>query len=81
MNRKFIRYRWSQFDLAILVFHYLSIALHIYQLAALHLPSLGLVYEPSYAVVRSARPFIMIRLVRLSIHFKLPQNRIENIIK
>ncbi|KAI6201288.1 Sodium leak channel non-selective protein [Aphelenchoides besseyi] len=81
INKDFFRDRWSQFDLALLFFHYLAIGLHCYELMAINFPRLGLNYEQWYGIIRSPRPFIMIRLVRLIVHFKLPKNRIQQIIK
>ncbi|CAJ0584337.1 unnamed protein product, partial [Mesorhabditis spiculigera] len=46
-----------------------------------HLPHLGLPYHDTLAVVRSVRPFIIIRLLRLIINFKLPKHRIEQLLK
>ncbi|KAI6235562.1 Sodium leak channel non-selective protein [Aphelenchoides besseyi] len=81
INKDFFRDRWSQFDLALLFFHYLAIGLHCYELVTINFPRLGLSYEQWYGIIRSPRPFIMIRLVRLIVHFKLPKNRIQQIIK
>ena len=80
-NRKTIRDRWFQFDLALLFFHYLSVALHSYELFAKGFPHWGMTYRPWYGVARSPRPFIMIRLIRSVLRFKLPRNRIQQIIK
>ncbi|KAI1709388.1 ion transport protein [Ditylenchus destructor] len=80
-NAKVIRERWCQFDLALLVFHYLSLILHTYELVSLSMPQLELVYETWYGVIRSPRPFIMVRLIRSVLRFKLPKNRIQQIIK
>ncbi|KAI6241045.1 Sodium leak channel non-selective protein [Aphelenchoides fujianensis] len=52
INKNLFRDRWSQFDLALLVFHYLAIALHIFELVATNFPGLGLVYEQWYGINR-----------------------------
>uniref|UniRef100_A0A915EF33 Ion transport domain-containing protein n=1 Tax=Ditylenchus dipsaci TaxID=166011 RepID=A0A915EF33_9BILA len=80
-NTKTIRDRWCQFDLALLFFHYLSMVFHTYELITVLFPQLGFVYASWYGVVRSPRPFIMVRLIRSVLRFKLPKNRIQQIIK
>ncbi|CAD5216869.1 unnamed protein product [Bursaphelenchus okinawaensis] len=81
MSKAYLRDRWSQFDLALLIIHYVTVLLHIYELVTRAFPGLGLVYKTWYGLLRSLRPFVMIRLVRLLIRFKLPKNRIQQIIK
>ncbi|EYC27831.1 hypothetical protein Y032_0008g206 [Ancylostoma ceylanicum] len=77
----YLRARWSQFDLFMLLMHVLSCALHCYELFTILVPSLGLVYRPWFGVIRSPRPFIMLRFIRSLVRFKLPKNRIKQIIK
>uniref|UniRef100_A0A0K0D1K9 Transporter, cation channel family protein n=1 Tax=Angiostrongylus cantonensis TaxID=6313 RepID=A0A0K0D1K9_ANGCA len=77
----YLRARWSQFDLFMLLMHLLSCALHCYELFTILVPSLGLVYRPWFGVIRSPRPFIMLRFIRSLVRFKLPRNRIKQIIK
>ncbi|VDM59301.1 unnamed protein product [Angiostrongylus costaricensis] len=77
----YLRARWSQFDLFMLLMHVLSCALHCYELLTIFVPSLGLVYRPWFGVIRSPRPFIMLRFIRSLFRFKLPRNRIKQIIK
>ncbi|KJH47796.1 transporter, cation channel family protein [Dictyocaulus viviparus] len=38
-------------------------------------------YRPWFGVIRSPRPFIMLRFIRSLVRFKLPRNRIKQIIK
>ncbi|EPB77208.1 hypothetical protein ANCCEY_03734 [Ancylostoma ceylanicum] len=64
-----------------LLMHVLSCALHCYELFTILVPSLGLVYRPWFGVIRSPRPFIMLRFIRSLVRFKLPKNRIKQIIK
>ncbi|VDP29369.1 unnamed protein product [Heligmosomoides polygyrus] len=77
----YLRAKWSQFDLFMLLMHVLSCALHGYELFSILVPSLGLVYRPWFGVIRSPRPFIMVRFIRSLVRFKLPRNRIKQIIK
>ncbi|KAK6741567.1 hypothetical protein RB195_009436 [Necator americanus] len=77
----YLRAKWSQFDLFMLLMHVLSCALHCYELFTILVPSIGLVYRPWFGVIRSPRPFIMLRFIRSLVRFKLPKNRIKQIIK
>nr|CDJ87638.1 Ion transport domain containing protein [Haemonchus contortus] len=50
--------------------------------AAIHIHHVGLwEYRPWFGVIRSPRPFIMLRFIRSLVRFKLPRNRIKQIIK
>jgi hypothetical protein len=71
-----------QFDLALLVSHYFSVVVHCIELLAKS-PYLtgGVPYADWYGMVRAPRPFIVVRLIRSVLRFKLPQNRIQIIIK
>ncbi|KAF8358128.1 nca-2 [Pristionchus pacificus] len=73
--------RWARFDLFMLAMHYLSVGLHLLELFALFWPEAGVKYEPYYGIIRSPRPFVMIRFIRSVLQFKLPKNRIKQIIK
>ncbi|CAD6198464.1 unnamed protein product [Caenorhabditis auriculariae] len=73
--------RWSQFDIFMSLVHLLSLLLHAYRIVDLFFPSLQLYYRPWFAVIRSIRPFIIIRLIPLIVKFKLPKNRIEQLLK
>lgn len=50
VNRKTINDRWCQFDLALLIFHYLSIFVHIYKILSVALPYLKIIYLDWYGV-------------------------------
>ncbi|CAJ0600567.1 unnamed protein product [Cylicocyclus nassatus] len=80
-DSSYLRAKWSQFDFFMLLMHVLSCALHAYELFTILVPSLGLVYRPWFGVIRSPRPFIMLRFIRSLVRFKLPKNRIKQIIK
>ncbi|KAI6177079.1 Sodium leak channel non-selective protein [Aphelenchoides bicaudatus] len=73
--------RWNQFDMALLILHYLTIGLHFFEIFATKLLAFGLVYKPWYGVLRSPRPLILIRLLRQILHIQLPKNRIKQIMK
>lgn len=45
-NTSYLRTRWSQFDLSMLLFHWISLLLHIYQLVGASFPELHLPYAP-----------------------------------
>ncbi|CAJ0929068.1 unnamed protein product, partial [Mesorhabditis belari] len=76
-----LTHRWSQFDVFMLIAHWGSLVLHTYQLIGTHFPHLILPYYDWFGVIRSVRPFIIIRLLRLAVKFKLPKHRIEQLLK
>ncbi|VDM38977.1 unnamed protein product [Toxocara canis] len=80
-NESYFRDRWSQFDFFLLIFHWLSLLLHAYERITKLFPGMGLVYYEWYGVVRCVRPLIIIRLIRLVLKFKLPKNRIQQLLK
>ena len=61
--------------------HWASWGLHVYQLVSLLFPALHLVYEQWFGVIRFVRPFIIVKFIRLVVKFKLPKNRIEQLLK
>ena len=77
----FLRDRWCQFDVFILCVHWVSWGLHVYQITALLFPAFRLIYREWFGVIRSVRPFIIVKLIRLVVKFKLPKNRIEQLLK
>ncbi|CAJ0583446.1 unnamed protein product, partial [Mesorhabditis spiculigera] len=79
--KAYLRDRWCRFDLFLLLMHYASLGLHGYQIVCIHFPATGLRYQTWYGVIRSPRPFITVRFIRSIIQFKLPKNRIQQIIK
>ncbi|VDO81574.1 unnamed protein product [Heligmosomoides polygyrus] len=84
MNPKessYIHNRWAQFDLFMFFSHWLSWLLHFYQILRINFSIFTFPYEDWFGVVRSVRPFIIIRLIRLVIKFKLPKARIEQLLK
>uniref|UniRef100_A0A915EEL3 Sodium leak channel NALCN n=1 Tax=Ditylenchus dipsaci TaxID=166011 RepID=A0A915EEL3_9BILA len=77
----YFRDRWCQFDFFLLLFHWLSWVLHVYQVVSIRLPLLALPYYNWLGVLRCVRPMIIIRLIRLMIKFKLPRNRIQQLLR
>uniref|UniRef100_A0A1I7S1Q3 Sodium leak channel non-selective protein n=1 Tax=Bursaphelenchus xylophilus TaxID=6326 RepID=A0A1I7S1Q3_BURXY len=76
----YFRDRWCQFDAFLLLAHWLSLLLHVYKLASQRLDS-SLVYHEWFGIIRCVRPMIIVRLLRLLLTFKVPTNRIENLLK
>ncbi|CAD5207057.1 unnamed protein product [Bursaphelenchus okinawaensis] len=76
----YFRDRWCQFDAFLLLANWLSLLLHVYKLASLRLDS-SLVYHEWFGIIRCARPMVIVRLLRLLLTFKVPTNRIENLLK
>uniref|UniRef100_A0A914R7L1 Ion transport domain-containing protein n=1 Tax=Parascaris equorum TaxID=6256 RepID=A0A914R7L1_PAREQ len=77
----YLRDRWLQFEFFLLFLHMISLSLHCYELFTIWFPHFGLHYHSWYCVIRSPRPFIMVRFIRSMVRFKLPKNRIQQIIK
>ncbi|VDK65890.1 unnamed protein product [Onchocerca ochengi] len=77
----YLRDRWCQFDFFLLSLHITSVLLSVYELISVWFPHLKWHYHPWYGVIRAPRPFIMIRFIRSIVRFKLPKNRIQQIIK
>ncbi|KAI1704443.1 ion transport protein [Ditylenchus destructor] len=78
----YIRDRWCLFDFFLLIFHWMSWCLQVYHLVATRLlPFLHLPYHNWWGVVRCVRPMVIIRLIRLMIKFKLPKNRIQQLLR
>uniref|UniRef100_A0AC34F3E8 Ion transport domain-containing protein n=1 Tax=Panagrolaimus sp. ES5 TaxID=591445 RepID=A0AC34F3E8_9BILA len=77
----YFRNQWSRFDFLMLMFHWLSLGLYIYQLLSMFFPKLHLFYYEWLGVCRSIRPLIVVRLLRLTLKFKLPKARIQQLLK
>ncbi|KAL3067841.1 hypothetical protein niasHS_016807 [Heterodera schachtii] len=79
----YFRDRWCQFDFFLLLFHWISLLLHIYQLfvhSELFI-QFGLVYYDWLGVIRCVRPLVIIRLIRLMLTFQVPRQRIQQLLK
>ncbi|KAI1303017.1 Sodium leak channel non-selective protein [Halotydeus destructor] len=71
----YLKDRWCQFDFAMVVFLWISVALHVSEIS-------GAVPEFSYwTCLRAPRPLIMIRFIRVFLKFSMPKQRINQIFK
>uniref|UniRef100_A0A914L7A2 Ion transport domain-containing protein n=2 Tax=Meloidogyne TaxID=189290 RepID=A0A914L7A2_MELIC len=78
----YLRDRWCQFDFLLLLFHWASWILHLYQIGVKHIfPSFGFVYYDWLGIIRCVRPMIILRLIRLMITVKVPRQRIQQLLK
>ncbi|KAF7637845.1 hypothetical protein Mgra_00002820 [Meloidogyne graminicola] len=78
----YFRDRWCQFDFLLLLFHWASWILHLYQIFVKNIfPSFGFVYYDWLGIIRCVKPMIIIRLIRLMITVKVPRQRIEQLLK
>lgn len=71
----YIKDRWCQFDGFLLISHWVSLLLHVFELS-------GHVKPYSYLTfLRAPRPLIMIRFIRVFLKFSMPKQRINQIFK
>uniref|UniRef100_A0A1I7XSL6 Ion_trans domain-containing protein n=1 Tax=Heterorhabditis bacteriophora TaxID=37862 RepID=A0A1I7XSL6_HETBA len=56
-DSSYLRDKWSQFDLFLLIMHVLSCALHAFELFTLFFPSLGLVINYEFSITHGSVPF------------------------
>ncbi|TMS38414.1 hypothetical protein L596_005144 [Steinernema carpocapsae] len=78
----YVRSRWSLFELFLLALHIASLLLHANQIAAHYFPRFELPHlHKICSTVRCMRPVVIIRIIRLQIKFKLPKNRIQQLLK
>uniref|UniRef100_A0A7E4UYD6 Sodium leak channel NALCN n=1 Tax=Panagrellus redivivus TaxID=6233 RepID=A0A7E4UYD6_PANRE len=77
----YFRERWNRFDFILLLFHWISLLLYVYELTSIMVPKLNLVYYQWLGFVRCIRPIIIVRLLRLLLKFKLPKERIQQLLK
>ncbi|KAI6238408.1 Four domain-type voltage-gated ion channel alpha-1 subunit [Aphelenchoides fujianensis] len=77
----YFRDRWCQFDFFLLSANWASMLLHVYKLASIRFADSNLYYVESFGIVRCVRPMIIVRLLRLLLKFKVPKNRIEQLLK
>lgn len=66
---------WCQFDAFMVLFHWLSISLQVLQLMEI------VSKFSSLSILRSPRPLIMIRFLRVFLKFSMPKSRINQIFK
>ncbi|GMR47689.1 hypothetical protein PMAYCL1PPCAC_17884, partial [Pristionchus mayeri] len=72
---------WLHFDLFLLVVHGLSVLLDLYWIGVTLLPHWRLPYKQWFGVIRSLRPFIIVKLIRLSLKVKVAKNRIDQLLR
>ncbi|GMT23316.1 hypothetical protein PFISCL1PPCAC_14613, partial [Pristionchus fissidentatus] len=73
--------RWLHYDLFMLTVHGLSVLLDIYFIGVTLLPHWHLPYQHWFGVIRSLRPIIIVKLIRLSLKVKLAKNRIDQLLR
>lgn len=74
-ENSYLKSRWCQFDASMCLFLWVSIILHILQILLI-VPKFS-----SLSILRSPRPLIMIRFLRVFLKFSMPKSRIESIFK
>lgn len=74
-EKPYFKSRWCQFDASMCLFLWVSIILHVLQILAI-VPKFS-----SLSILRSPRPLIMIRFLRIFLKFSMPKSRIESIFK
>lgn len=74
-EKPYLKSRWCQFDASMCLFLWVSIILHVLELFSI-VPK----YSP-LSILRSPRPLIMIRFLRIFLKFSMPKSRIESIFK
>ncbi|RWS30822.1 Sodium leak channel non-selective protein-like protein [Leptotrombidium deliense] len=71
----YIRDRWSLFDAIMVIFHWISLVIHVLEI-------IGVIGAYSYlSCLRAPRPLIMIRFIRVFLKFSMPKSRINQIFK
>lgn len=71
----YLKDHWCQFDASMVVFLWISVILHVFQMVDIVLPF------SYWSVVRAPRPLIMIRFLRVFLKFSMPKSRINQIFK
>ncbi|KAK0398822.1 hypothetical protein QR680_002769 [Steinernema hermaphroditum] len=78
----YVQSRWSLFELFLLLLHIASLLLHANQIAAHYFPQFELPHlHKISSTVRCMRPVVVIRIIKVQIKFKLPKNRIQQLLK
>lgn len=71
----YLKDHWCQFDASMVFFLWVSVILQMFEM-------LGIVPRFSYlSILRSPRPLIMIRFIRVFLKFSMPKSRINQIFK
>ena len=71
----YLRNHWCQFDLSMVILHWISVTLQSLELLSI-VPSFS-----SLSILRAPRPLIMIRFLRVYLKFSMPKSRINQIFK
>lgn len=74
-EKPYLKSRWCQFDASMCLFLWVSIVLQILEILAI-VPRFS-----SLSILRSPRPLIMIRFLRVFLKFSMPKSRINQIFK
>ena len=74
-DQAYLRDRWCQFDGTMLLFLIISVILHAFEIT-------GFVDSYSFlSCLRAPRPLILVRLIRVTLKFNMPKQRINQIFK
>ncbi|XP_076258314.1 sodium leak channel non-selective protein na isoform X3 [Rhynchophorus ferrugineus] len=74
-DRPYLKDHWCQFDASMVFFLWISVILQIFEI-------IGIVPTYSYlSILRTPRPLIMIRFLRVFLKFSMPKSRINQIFK
>ncbi|XP_030767372.1 sodium leak channel non-selective protein isoform X2 [Sitophilus oryzae] len=74
-DRPYLKDHWCQFDASMVFFLWISVILQIFEI-------MGVVPTYSYlSILRTPRPLIMIRFLRVFLKFSMPKSRINQIFK
>lgn len=76
-DRAYFTDRWCRFDFTMLLFLWISIGLHLFEI----MDSEQYLAVGWLSVLRAPRPLIMIRFIRVFLQFNLPKSRINQIFK
>lgn len=74
-EKPYLRSRWCQFDASMCFFLWVSIILQVLEILAI------VQKFSSLSILRSPRPLIMIRFLRVFLKFSMPKSRINQIFK
>lgn len=74
-DKPYLKSRWCQFDASMCFFLWVSIILQVLEMLAI------VQKFSSLSILRSPRPLIMIRFLRIFLKFSMPKSRINQIFK
>lgn len=74
-EKSYLKDKWCRFDATMCFFIWISVILQTFEI-------MGIAHEYSaLSILRSPRPFIMIRFIRVFLKFSMPKARIKQIVK